>query len=283
MKEIINKKEITEKKDISKKLYWSILFLLCALPLLINLAAVFPPILALSANVAYSDWAEVLSYISDFLNLFAFCAPYALLIFSRRFLSNSHTRLVLIFYFTAIILNVPLKLLMYAPVFGSLGDIANISYNLLTLLIECATSAIQMILVFFIAAAPKKNNDEPLPFKSLFSFKNSLQLSAFKMSSIIFAIRLISKSFSLIMNIIQYGAEGFFADFLWQVLYFSVDVLTYAVYGTVGYFLALLLFVFLYDKLKTTDIFKTEKVKKQPKTKKKSKKEKADTFSSLDI
>ncbi len=252
-------------KSKSKKIYCIVLTLFCAIPVLLNTLVLVPIYASLEANVAYrsSVITIIIKYSQDLLDLCAFSVSYALIIFSMLLLSKTETRLTVIFYTILFVAQIPLKILMNAVVYGSIGNSADILLDVAYLAIYFLLQMLQLLIVYVFTKIdsskyklyvdslddPKQiSRPEPqkiLPLKKFVNWNNPLQRSAIKMSILILTIKLLTR----IANDITYGAPGSFAEVLIMCVYYISDVL----YGVIAYVMAVVTITAVYERLKKRD------------------------------
>ena len=248
----------------AKRLFSILMLLLCLLPVVFDTAVITPLYVSLESNVAFSGsiLTMVIYYLKDIFSIIAFASSYAIIIFSVFFISKKAARFIIILYGIIFFVQIPLKILMNAVIYGSLGTLWEITMDIIYLLLYFALNMIQLLLVYFFATTDtgkylrraelsrsrKKNKGKAqplscvLPLCKFLDFSNPLQSSAFKMGALMFAL----KVFSRILNDISYGAPASFGEVLVMAAYYLSDLL----YGVVAYLIALLIFTFIYDKLK---------------------------------
>ena len=251
-------------KNKTIKTYFIFLLLFCALPVLLNTLLFVPKYASLVADVVYEDSFIVVAirYAQDLLDLCAFAVAYSLIIFSMLLLDVKHTRLVVIFYAIIFLLQIPLKLVVNAVVYGTLGNDTEILIDVLYLLVYFVLQMIQLLAVYLASRSDSikfkayvdslgssvRKVEEPkkiLPFARLFDWNNPLQRSSAKMSMIIFGIKI----FTRIINDVTYGTPESAGEILIMVVYYLTDIL----YGIVAYLLAVLAISVLYDRIKKKD------------------------------
>ena len=262
--------QFTEHKmDLSKakKLFNILMLLFCLLPVLLETIALTPLYVSLQADVAYADGvlAIAIYYLKDIFSLLAFSSAYALIIFAVSCLTKKQARSVMFIYALIFFLQIPLKLAMNIPVHGSLGTGLEILIDLLYLLFYFLLNMLQLLVVYFFATTDmnkylqyaellrakrkakgkkeKSETPEPiLPVTRLLNRYNPLQRSAFKMGLLMLGLKVISR----MLNDLSYGAPTSFGATMVMLTYYLSDIL----YGVVAYFMALLIFGIIYDKLK---------------------------------
>ena len=238
------------------------LSLLCLLPVLLNTLLIVPIYASLESNVLYqgSVTSVIIKYLQDFFDLCAFSASYALLIFSALLLEKKQTATVVIFYSITFVLQIPLKILINALIYGSLGNDLEIVMDAVYLSVYFGLQMLQLLAVYIITSIdagkfklyaaslndPKiKSRIEEkkiLPFPKLIDWNNPLGRSAIKMSALILAIKLITR----VINDISYGAPESLGEVLIMVVYYLSDV----IYGAVAYFIAIFVISRFYDSVK---------------------------------
>ena len=253
----------TEK---AKKYFWLVMMLFCALPVLLNTLLITPLYVVLENDVAFSGsfLTMLIYYIKDLFEVIAFSVAYSVIIFSVLLLSKRKARLAVLLYTVIYFLQIPLKLIMNIPLYGSLGSIDDIVLDVIYLTIYFLFYMLQLLIVWLFATTDtnkylryiafikeRKNKkgkvlpedaEAVLPITKFFNRFNPLQRSAFKMSMLILAIKL----FSRIINDIAYGAPSSFGEVAIMLVYYVSDLL----YGIVAYVIALLVFTFIHSKAK---------------------------------
>lgn len=253
----------------ARKLFTLSMLLLCFLPVLLDTVVITPLYVMLEANVAFSGGFLTMAiyYFKDLISIFAFSSAYAVIIFSVFFLTRKTARFVILLYTLIFLVQIPLKLVMNIFIYGSLGSVTDIAMDLVYLFIYFLLYMLQLLFVYFFAAtdtnkylryveftkskkSKKRKQAETeakklsyvLPLSKIFDRLNPLQRSALKMSILVFAIKI----FSRLLNDISYGAPTSFGEVLVMIVYYLSDI----IYGAVAYLIALLVFSFLYEKLK---------------------------------
>ena len=216
----------------------------------------------LEADVVYkgSALSLIIKYVQDLFDLCAFSVSYALLIFSMLLLSKDTTRLVAIFYSVAFFVQIPLKILMNAVVYGSIGNSLDITIDVIYLSVYFAFQMIQLLVVYifsrtdsekylaYVESTKAKDQacDEAsrkiLPFSKFIDWYNPLLRSVTKTAILILAIKLITR----IINDITYGAPTSLGEVLLMTVYYLSDI----IYGIVAYVIMALSISVLYDKVK---------------------------------
>ena len=259
----------TENKKRTSKILWIFLLLFFLLPLLINTLLIIPVYTVLSTDSVYSGstWLAVIKYLQDFFDLSAFSSAYALIIFSSLLLDKKRTRFIVIFYALAYLLQAPLKILMNAAIYGSVGTSYQLIVDTVYLAVYFILSMIQLLVVYIFAAtdankylaslaALKSSKNQKkresakkfasvLPFSRFIDWYNPLQRSAIKMSIFITAIKICTR----IANDISFGAPESFGEVMIMVVYYLSDL----IYGAVAYLAAIFVMNMLYDRLKKKD------------------------------
>lgn len=239
------------------------LILFLALPVLLNTLALVPLYATLAADSVYSGsvLTTVIKYVQDFMDLCAFSVSYALIIFSTLLLNAKTTALVVVFYSSVYILQIPLKLLMNVAVYGTLGTAADIFVDVMYLCIYLGLQMVQLLLVYSFArvdsnkfrryaetsAAKKTAADERkiLPLSKFWDWNNPLLRSAIKMSLLVIGLKIVSR----IINDISYGAPTSFGEVMIMTVYYISDI----VYGIVAYIAATLTISVFYDVVKVKE------------------------------
>lgn len=258
----------------AKKLFTFSMLLLCLLPILLDTVIITPIYVILQSDIAFSGGtlSTAVYYFKDILSILAFASSYSIIIFSLLFLSRKTARYIALLYTAIFFAQIPLKLLMNVFTTGSLGTLWEISFDLIYLFSYFLLNMIQLWGVYFLAATDmnrflryreiprgrekkKEKNvkieaSTVLPISKFFDKYNPLQLSAIKMSVLMIALKLLSRA----LNDISYGAPSSFGEVLVMIAYYLSDIL----YGVAAYLIALLIFTFIYDKLKKSMADKTE-------------------------
>lgn len=252
------------KKRVSRAL-WIFTLLLFLLPLLLNTLAIIPLYTVLDADeLTPAPLVVVIKYLQDFLDLFAFSTAYALVIFSTLLLSKRNTAFIVIFYTLAYLLQAPLKILMNAVIYGSIGSATQLKIDLIYLSVYFVLSMLQLLVIYAFAATDSnkylaslaslkgsKNEKKRasaekfatvLPFSKFIDWYNPLQRSAIKMSIFVTSIRVFARA----VNDISYGAPESFGEVMIMVVYYLSEL----IYGAVAYLVALFVMNALYEVLK---------------------------------
>jgi hypothetical protein len=249
----------------TKKIYWLALILFCALPVLLNTLIIVPIYSSLQTDVVYQDSAitVIIKYAQDMLDLCSFSVAYATIIFSTLELSASFTRLSVIFYSILFFVQIPLKLLINAFIYGSLGTGAQITVDLIYLSVYFVLQMIQLLAVYafakndsnkyriYVESLGSKKGDASskiqkiLPLEKFLNWNNPLQRSAIKMSLLILSIKI----FARIVNDITYGAPESVGEVLIMFVYYASDLL----YGIIAYIIAIFAISLIYDLSKKKD------------------------------
>ena len=250
-----------DKERVKGKLF-VFLSLLCLLPVLLNTLIIVPIYASLESNVLYhgSLVSVLIKYLQDFFDLCAFSSSYALLIFSALLLERKQTATVVIFYSVTFVLQIPLKILINALIYGSLGNDLEIVMDVVYLSVYFALQMLQLLAVYIITNIDSgkfkfyaASLDDPkvksrieekkiLPLSRLIDWNNPLQRSAIKMSALILAIKLITR----IINDISYGAPESLGEVLIMIVYYLSDL----IYGAVAYFIAIFVISRFYESVK---------------------------------
>ena len=249
-------------KERGKGKLFVFLSLLCLLPVLLNTLIIVPIYASLESNVLYhgSLVSVLIKYLQDFFDLCAFSASYSLLIFSALLLEKKQTATVVIFYSVTFVLQIPLKILINALIYGSLGNDLEIVMDVVYLSVYFALQMLQLLAVYIITSIDSgkfklyaASLDDPkvksrieekkiLPLSRLIDWNNPLQRSAIKMSALILAIKLITR----IINDISYGAPESLGEVLIMIVYYLSDL----IYGAVAYFIAIFVISRFYESVK---------------------------------
>ena len=244
-------------KSKVQKIYWLLLILFCMVPVLLNTAVLIPIYASLEADVVFkgSALSSIIKYAQELLDLLAFCASYSLMIFSMLLLTGVQTRLTVIFYALLFLAQIPLKLLINVFIYGSLGNGTQITVDVIYLLVYFALQMLQLFFVYLFSradsgkykqyvasldSAKNPTNDTPkkiLPLSRLFNWNNPLQLTAAKMSILVFAIKI----FTRIVSDVTYGAPKSAGEVLIMCAYYLSDV----IYGILAYLIGLFMFTLI--------------------------------------
>ena len=253
-------------KEKSKKLTVVIMLLFCTFPILFNSVCLVPLYASMQSNVAFESSALVviIKYLQDFFDLTAFAVSYALIIFSALLISRKRVRLAVLLYTLSFAIRIPLRLVMNIALYGTLGSATEITVDIIYLSVYFLLEMLQLLIVYIFAVTDSnkylyhlelqhsrktKKGKQPLqekvyvlPFTKFFNWYNPLQRTAFKMSVLIFCMKVIAR----ILNDISIGAPQSFGEIMIMVLYYTSDIL----YGVVAYVIALITFNSVYDRLK---------------------------------
>lgn len=238
------------------------LSLLCLLPVLLNTLVIVPIYASLESDVMTkgSIASVIIKYLQDFFDLCAFSSSYALLIFSALLLEKKQTRTVVIFYTLVFVAQIPLKILINAFIYGSLGNDLEIVMDIVYLSVYFCLQMLQLLAVYVITSIdsskfrlyaaslddPKIKSRIPerkiLPFPKLCDWNNPLERSAIKMSLLILSVKLITR----VINDIFYGMPESLGEVLIMAVYYLSDL----IYGTVAYFVAIFVITRFYELIK---------------------------------
>lgn len=261
--------EIPVNSRKAKKLFTFLMLLFCFLPILINSVIISPIYTVMNADVAFPDWAlTVVDLLMDMLDVVGFSVPYAIIIFSALLIGRRTAKYIAVLYTLFFFVQIPVKIFMNIPVNGSLGSADQIITDVIYLAVYFLLFMLQLLVVYTFAATDsnkymrhvemskakkeKRNKGKAstvpdtssyvLPLTKLYSHRNPLQRSAFKMGLLILAV----KVFARLLNDVTYGLPESFGEVLVMAVYYLSDV----IYGLVAYFIALVAFYFIYEKLK---------------------------------
>lgn len=250
----------------AKKVFSISMLLFCLIPVLIDTALLTPLYVSLQSNVAFSGGFLTMTvyYLKDLISILAFSSAYAVIIFAVFFVSRRSAGFVIILYSVIYFIQMPIKIAINIPLYGSLGSIEEILVDVIYLIFYYLLYMLQLLAVYLFATTDtnrflrylalskskrSKKGKEPcetpsfvLPTAKLFDRINPIQRSAMKMSLLVFGV----KVFSRVLNDISYGAPASFGEVLVMLIYYVSDALC----GIVAYIIALLLFSFLYERLK---------------------------------
>lgn len=260
--------DINNERRVSRT-FWLFMSLLFLLPLLLNTAVVIPVYSMLKADVSYSGTLliEVIKYFQDFVDLVAFTPAYAMIIFSSLILRGRKTRFVVLFFTVTYFLIMPIKILINAVIYGSVGSPEQLFYDVIHLAVYFALCLLQLLAIYMFATtdsskylssiealkgspdAKKRElaakSESILPFSRLINWYNPLQRSAVKMSALIMGIRIGIR----IVYDISVGAPESFDEVMKMVVYY----LSAFLYGAMAYIVALLVMHLLFERLKKKD------------------------------
>lgn len=249
----------------AKKFSIILMLLLFVLPVLLNSVLVIPLYATLDNDIAYdeSPIPILLKYTQEFLDLLSFASAYSLIILFALVFSKKATKSLILIYTITFASQIPIKILMNAVVYHSLGDIDTIVTDLVMLLIYFALQMLQLLLIYFIATTDsekyfehleyinkKKGISDPsvqtvLPLSKFFDWYNPLLRSATKMSILILAVKLGAR----LINDISYGLPQSLGEVMIMCAYYLSDLL----YGVIAYVIALLIFTLTYEKNKKAE------------------------------
>lgn len=249
----------------TKKYFWRVLLLFCLLPILFNTLILIPIYSTLEADVVYSGSALtiVIKYVQDLFDLCAFSVAYALLIFSLLLLEKKDTKTVVIFYTLLFFAQIPLKILMNAVVYGTIGDGMQITIDVVYLTVYFCLQMLQLLVVYAFArtdsdkyklyvsssgaerSSASSEKKLILPFSKLIDWYNPLLRSALKTSLLILTLKLLTR----VINDVTYGAPTSAGEVLLMVVYYVSDF----IYGAVAYAMIVLVISVVYEKLKKKD------------------------------
>ena len=249
----------------TKKYFWAVLLFFCLLPVLLNTFVLVPLYSSLESNVVYSGSAVtiIIKYVQDLFDLCAFSSSYALLIFSLLLLEKKDTKRVIIFYTVVFFSQIPLKILMNAVVYGTIGDSTQITIDVIYLSVYFVLQMLQLAVVYGFAKVDSdkyklyvasldngktvdlSDRKVILPFSKFIDWYNPLLRSALKTGILILSLKL----FTRIVNDVTYGAPSSIGEILLMIVYYVSDI----VYGAVAYAIIVLTISLVYEKLKKKD------------------------------
>lgn len=249
--------QLADKKRITRCLVIFFL-LLCVFPTVLNIICLTPLYFNLNVNTLYSGGplAVTLEYLMDFFDLISFTSVYSTVIFTLVFAEKKICTVISLSYVALLIIKIPLRILMNIPLLGSIGDKNDIIGDLLLLsfyfLLELAQFLTVLLASSFVAksyraavdairAKKKEEPEEILPIKKMLNWYNPLLRSGIIMGIIIIAFKFLSR----LVADIEAGLPSSFGE----VLIIIVNYLSDAVYGLAAYFIAILIFNFLFEKI----------------------------------
>lgn len=249
--------QLADKKRITRCLVIFFL-LLCVFPTVLNIICLTPLYFNLNVNTLYSGGplAVTLEYLMDFFDLISFTSVYSTVIFTLVFTEKKISTVISLSYVALLIIKIPLRILMNIPLLGSIGDKNDIIGDLLLLsfyfLLELAQFLTVLLASSFVAksyraavdairAKKKEEPEEILPIKKMLNWYNPLLRSGIIMGIIIIAFKFLSR----LVADIEAGLPSSFGE----VLIIIVNYLSDAVYGLAAYFIAILIFNFLFEKI----------------------------------
>lgn len=251
----------------AKRIFALSMILFCLIPVLLDTLVLTPLYVTLQADVAFSNGILTMSvyYVKDMISILAFSSAYAVIIFAVFFVDRRSAGFAVLLYSLIYLLQIPLKIIMNIFIYGSLGSADDIILDVVYLVFYYILYMLQMLAVYLFATTDtnkhlrylaflkdkkkKKIKDASpeqapyvLPTSKLFSRSNPIQRSAVKMSLLVFGIKVLSR----VLNDISYGAPTSFGEVLIMLVYYLSDILC----GIIAYVIALLIFSFLYERLK---------------------------------
>lgn len=239
-----------------KKTLTIFMLLFCVLPAFLNIVCITPLMINLSNNVLYEDNSPILltlKYVLDLLSVISFVSVYAMISFSKVLLKKKVTVTVSILYCVLILLKIPANLLVATP-FYSENKLVDYFFSLFE---ASMLEALQfgLILIFAIVIANsylrsteileqkiKKGKasqriEQILPIKKYINWYNPLLRTAIYSSIIITAVRIFSRTISLLITIPD------------NVMLIITDYLSDLIFGFAAYIIFIFIFNLLYDKL----------------------------------
>lgn len=239
-----------------KKTLTIFMLLFCVLPAFLNIVCITPLMINLSNNVLYEDNSPILltlKYVLDLLSVISFVSVYAMISFSKVLLKKKITVTVSILYCALILLKIPANLLVATP-FYSENKLVDYFFSLFE---ASMLEALQfgLILIFAIVIANsylrsteileqkiKKGKasqriEQILPIKKYINWYNPLLRTAIYSSIIITAVRIFSRTISLLITIPD------------NVMLIITDYLSDLIFGFAAYIIFIFIFNLLYDKL----------------------------------
>lgn len=239
-----------------KKTLTIFMLLFCVLPAFLNIVCITPLMINLSNNVLYEDNSPILltlKYVLDLFSVISFVSVYAMISFSKVLLKKKITVTVSILYCALILLKIPANLLVATP-FYSENKLVDYFFSLFE---ASMLEALQfgLILIFAIVIANsylrstemleqkiKKGKasqriEQILPIKKYINWYNPLLRTAIYSSIIITAVRIFSRTISLLITIPD------------NVMLIITDYLSDLIFGFAAYIIFIFIFNLLYDKL----------------------------------
>ena len=239
-----------------KKTLTIFMLLFCVLPAFLNIVCITPLMINLSNNVLYEDNSPILltlKYVLDLLSVISFVSVYAMISFSKVLLKKKVTVTVSILYCVLILLKIPANLLVATPFYNE-NKLVDYFFSLFE---ASMLEALQfgLILIFAIVIANsylrstemleqkiKKGKasqriEQILPIKKYINWYNPLLRTAIYSSIIITAVRIFSRTISLLITIPD------------NVMLIITDYLSDLIFGFAAYMIFIFIFNLLYDKL----------------------------------
>lgn len=239
-----------------KKTLTIFMLLFCVLPAFLNIVCITPLMINLSNNVLYEDNSPILltlKYVLDLLSVISFVSVYAMISFSKVLLKKKITITVSILYCVLILLKIPANLLVATPFYNE-NKLVDYFFSLFE---ASMLEALQfgLILIFAIVIANsylrstemleqkiKKGKasqriEQILPIKKYINWYNPLLRTAIYSSIIITAVRIFSRTISLLITIPD------------NVMLIITDYLSDLIFGFTAYMIFIFIFNLLYDKL----------------------------------
>ena len=253
-----------------KKTLTIFMLLFCVLPAFLNIVCITPLMINLSNNVLYEDNSPILltlKYVLDLLSVISFVSVYAIISFSKVLLKKKVTVTVSILYCALILLKIPANLLVATPFYNE-NKLVDYFFSLFE---ASMLEALQfgLILIFAIVIANsylrstemleqkiKKGKasqriEQILPIKKYINWYNPLLRTAIYSSIIITAVRIFSRTVSLLITIPD------------NVMLIITDYISDLIFGFAAYIIFIFIFNLLYDKL--TKPSKKNNIKKENK------------------
>ena len=239
-----------------KKTLTIFMLLFCVLPAFLNIVCITPLMINLSNNVLYEDNSPILltlKYVLDLLSVISFVSVYAMISFSKVLLKKKITITVSILYCVLILLKIPANLLVATPFYNE-NKLVDYFFSLFE---ASMLEALQfgLILIFAIVIANsylrstemleqkiKKGKasqriEQILPIKKYINWYNPLLRTAIYSSIIITAVRIFSRTISLLITIPD------------NAMLIITDYLSDLIFGFTAYMIFIFIFNLLYDKL----------------------------------
>ena len=239
-----------------KKTLTIFMLLFCVLPAFLNIVCITPLMINLSNNVLYEDNSPILltlKYVLDLLSVISFVSVYAMISFSKVLLKKKITITVSILYCVLILLKIPANLLVATPFYNE-NKLVDYFFSLFE---ASMLEALQfgLILIFAIVIANsylrstemleqkiKKGKasqriEQILPIKKYINWYNPLLRTAIYSSIIITAVRIFSRTISLLITIPD------------NAMLIITDYLSDLIFGFAAYMIFIFIFNLLYDKL----------------------------------
>lgn len=255
-----------------KKTLTVFMLLFCVVPTVLNIAGITPLMINLSSNVLYEDNSPILltlKYVLDLLTVISFVSVYAMISFSQILLKKKITVTLSILYGILLLLKIPANLLVAVP-FYSENKLVDYFFSLFEAsMLEALQFALILIFATVIAKSYLRSNDvlkqkikkgrgaqrieQILPIKKYINWYNPLLRTAIYSSIIVTAVRVFSRTISLLITIPD------------NVILIITDYLSDFIFGFAAYIIFIFIFNLLYDKLTKPSKESNDKNKKENK------------------